>query len=353
MNKLAVLMIVSAGITASHAVPTFAQSPPRLFPRRGQSNNVYSPNPAFAPPVLPPRTRVVVDARGNQFLAVEHFVSVWDPSRGRWILQSTQELRTPATNQSRPPVTNQSASGTNQIGRSTPPGHAAPATNQSRPPVTHRSAMGTNQIGRPTPPSFAAQGTSQIGQSAAQGTNKTKPTIHPELTAAQGTNQIGQSAAQGTNKTKPTIHPELTAAQGTNQIGQPANANNAPLQPQAGAVAMGTNAFGQPSNANNPPQAPVTAGPQPLYAANLGIYYDRVRYENGTFGARLTSAPVPGKPASALPLDTNDVIFLLNDQRFTKSDDLLNHFGQTTVGYIDSSTNTTQSGTITLPPQGS
>jgi len=118
-------------------------------------------------------------------------------------------------------------------------------------------------------------------------------------------------------------------------------------------VAVGASAAGQPTDASTPSQQPVPTGPQPLYAANLGVYYVQVRYDNGTFGAGLTSAPVAGKPASTLPLDANDVIFLLNDQRFTTPDDLLNHFGQTTVGYIDSSTNTAQSGTITLPPQGS
>ncbi len=39
--------------------------------------------------------------------------------------------------------------------------------------------------------------------------------------------------------------------------------------------------------------------------------------------------------------------------RQANPDDLLNFFGQTTVGYIDWSTTITQSGTITLPPPGS
>jgi len=319
MKKLAVLAIVSAGITVSHAVPTFAQAPGRIFARPGQSSNVYRPNPTFAPPVLPPRNRVMVDSRGNHVLAVEQFVSVWDPRRGRWILQSNQELRTPATNQSRPAVDSSvtTAHWTNRTELTTHKQHAMP------------------------------QGPNQVAQPAGQGTKPTRPTIHPELTSGLGTNSIGQPTSSNSAQPMPPSSP--AGAQGTSAVGQPANSNGAqPMNPGSPAVALGTSAIGQPTIASNPPLVPAPNGPQPLYAANLGIYYQPVRYDDGTFGAKLTSAPVPGKPAATLPIDTDDVIFLLNDQRFTKSDDLLNHFGQTTVGYIDSSTNTTQSGTIAI-----
>ncbi len=73
-----------------------------------------------------------------------------------------------------------------------------------------------------------------------------------------------------------------------------------------------------PTVASNPSRGPVVTEPQPLYAANLGIYYLQVPYDNGTFGARLTRAPVKGKPAAMLTIDTNDVVFLLNDQAVQK-----------------------------------
>jgi hypothetical protein len=304
MNKLAVLAIVLAGITASNAMPAFAQAPRRFFPRSGQSNNVYRPNPIFAPSVVQPSgTRVVVDARGNRYVAAERFVPVWDQRQGRWVLGRTQEYR------GLPPF-------------------------QSRPPV-------------------------DLQTSKAQWTTPKQPTIHDEFGAALGTNQIGQPASQATAPTGTGIHEGIGAAQGTNQIGQPTNTGNSLLQPplQSQALAPATliaaSAPGQPTYRSSLSPLPVTATPEPLYAANLGIYYQPVPYDNGTFGARLTSAPVPGKPASTLPLDADDVVFLLNDQRFTNPDDLHNHFGQTTVGYIDSSTKSTQSGTITLPPRGS
>ena len=326
MNKLAVLAIVSAGITVSSAIPASAQATQRIFPRPGQANNVSRPNPIYAPSIPPARSSVVVDARGNRYVAEERFVSVWDQRQGRWVLGRTQEYRGLPPFQSRPPVDLQSSK--------------AQWTTATKPTIQDRI--------RP------AQRTNEIVQPATQGTTATKPTIHDQIGAAQGTNQIGQSGVQGTAPTGPTIHDQIGAAQGTNQIGQPINASYSSLQPQslAPGVAIAASAPGQPTNAGNLSPPPATAGPQPFYATNLGIYYLPVPYDDGTFGLRLTSEPVPGKPASTLPLDTDDVVFLLNDQRFKNSDDLLNHFGQTTGGYIDSSTKSTQSGTITLPPRG-
>ena len=298
MNKLAVLAILAAGITASHAGPTFAQYPRRFFPRSGQSNNVYRPNPVYAPMSPPARASFVVDARGNRYAVAEPIVSVLDQRRGRWVLGRNQEYRGVGTIQSQP------------------------------------------QINLQTP--------------NAKGTTPARPPIREEIGAAHGTNQIGQPAAQGTASTGPTINGDLGTTQATNQIGQPLSSNSTALQFQAlaPAMAIATTAPAQTSNVGRLPPTPGTAGTQHFYAANLGIYYQPVHYDDGTFGARLTGAPVPGTPASTLPLDTNDIVFLLNEQRFTTSDDLVKHFGPTTVGYIDSSTRSTQSGAITLPPRG-
>src|SRR3954453_19294543 len=104
MNKIALVAIVSAGFVASHAGPTFAQSPRRWVPRPGQSYNVYRPNPAVAQSVPLLQRRTVVDARGNRFVAAERFVSVWDPSQGRWVLRRTWDYSAQETNQARPLV---------------------------------------------------------------------------------------------------------------------------------------------------------------------------------------------------------------------------------------------------------
>jgi hypothetical protein len=298
MNKLAVPAILSAGIIANFATATFAQVPRRFFPRSGQTNNVYRPNPNYVPSVPSARSSVVVDSRGNRYVAQERLVQLWDERQGRWTLGRTQEYR------GLPPF-------------------------QTRPPV-------------------------DLQTSKAQWMTPSGPHLHEDIGAARGTNQIGQPAAPGTAPSGTSVHDGIGAAQGTNQIGQANNSGNSPLQSQSltSAAIIAASAPGQLTNSSNLFPQPVAATPQPLYAPNLGIYYVPVPYDDGTFGARLTSAPVPGKPASVLPLDTDDVVFLLNDQRITNSDDLLNHFGQTTVGYIDSSTKSTQTGTIILPPRG-
>jgi hypothetical protein len=98
-----------------------------------------------------------------------------------------------------------------------------------------------------------------------------------------------------------------------------------------------------------PPAPPA----QPLFAANLGIYYLKVPYDNGTFGAKLTSSPVANSPASQLSLDVGDIIFMLDGQRFASPNDLVKHVNRTSVNYIDATTNTQKSGTINIPqPQG-
>ena len=77
----------------------------------------------------------------------------------------------------------------------------------------------------------------------------------------------------------------------------------------------------------------------------------RFRFPDGTFGLRLTRAPLPGSPASQLPLDAGDIIVALDGQRLMNPNDAANHFDQTTVDYVDSGTNTQRSGSITLPSQ--
>jgi membrane-associated protease RseP (regulator of RpoE activity) len=87
-----------------------------------------------------------------------------------------------------------------------------------------------------------------------------------------------------------------------------------------------------------------------MFAGNLGVYYVPMPYSNGTFGLRLTAAPLPGSPASQLPLDAGDVIFALNGQRFSSPNDVVNYSGQAAVSFVDVATNTQQSGNVTLSP---
>jgi hypothetical protein len=328
MKKLAMLALVAAGVTAGNAVPTFAQTQPRYYPRRGQYSypaqpyrNFAPPNRNFAPPTFAPQSRIVNDGRGNQFLHVQRFNSVWDARRGRWTVQATHEVTPhgPTGGNVRPMA---SAKGTHQIGQ---PGSSA-----------------INPTGQPMHvESFNAKGTNQIGQGANQNTGQPLPPLAPA--SALGSNSVGQPISQ----------PAPAVAFGSNALGQPMVGQSLIGQPVTGQLTTNQPLVGQPGIAINQPLVPPApvGEPQPLYAPNLGIFYLPVVYDNGTFGAKLTSAPVAGKPASALPIDTDDVIFLFENQRFKTLDDLLNRVGQTTVGYLDSATNTSQSATITIPPQ--
>lgn len=128
-----------------------------------------------------------------------------------------------------------------------------------------------------------------------------------------------------------------------------------PVTPGAPMVANAGNQFGQPTNAGQGRQSGRPAfeqgGPRPQLARNLGIFFVPIRLGDGTLGLRLTRAPLPGSPASQLPLDAGDIILALDGQRFANPSDVANHFDQTTVDFLDAGTNTLQNGTINLPSQ--
>jgi S1-C subfamily serine protease len=136
---------------------------------------------------------------------------------------------------------------------------------------------------------------------------------------------------------------------------QPPSGEGVPPVAPAPMVANGSNQFGQPTD-SGPGQQPgrpafAQGGPRPQLARNLGIFYVPIRFGDGTLGLRLTRAPLPGSPASQMPLDAGDIIFALDGQQLTNPGDVANHFDQTTVDFIDSGTNTRQNGSINLPSQ--
>ena len=90
--------------------------------------------------------------------------------------------------------------------------------------------------------------------------------------------------------------------------------------------------------------------PQTLFAANLGIQYVTLPYNDGSIGVKLVRRPPPNSPAGQLQLDTNDVIYMLDGQPIFSPEDLRSHVGQTVIDYVDASTGAKQSGTIDLPP---
>jgi PDZ domain len=103
-------------------------------------------------------------------------------------------------------------------------------------------------------------------------------------------------------------------------------------------------------------------GPEPrpgeVYVPHIGIYYEKVLYQGGTFGARLTRNPVVGSPArqfriGAAPqlyyLEKGDTILELDGQTFRTEADVSNHQSETTMRFIDKNTRQVYDGIITLP----
>lgn len=95
---------------------------------------------------------------------------------------------------------------------------------------------------------------------------------------------------------------------------------------------------------------PAGRGPNgETYAANLGIHYETINYDDGTFGARVTRQPEPGSPAASLGFEPGDTIFALDGQRFRRPDDVLAHRYQTSVDFINVRTKAPQSGNLYIP----
>ena len=106
------------------------------------------------------------------------------------------------------------------------------------------------------------------------------------------------------------------------------------------------------------PSPPMRASVQPpgreqgLFAANLGITYVRVPYDNGTFGARLIRDPLPVSPAAQLQLEPGDTILSLNGMRFRTPEDVLAHLAHrqwTLMQFINVRTNRAQWARVYIP----
>ena len=109
------------------------------------------------------------------------------------------------------------------------------------------------------------------------------------------------------------------------------------------------------------PSPPMRVSVQPpgreegLFAANLGITYVRVPYDNGTFGARLIRDPLPGSPAAQLGspvasrLEPGDTIFSLDGMRFRTPEDVLAHRQWTSMQFINVRTNRAQWARVYIP----
>lgn len=94
------------------------------------------------------------------------------------------------------------------------------------------------------------------------------------------------------------------------------------------------------------------------FVPHIGIYYEKVAYDNGTFGARLTRDALPGSATTQLRmgnatqlfrLEKGDTIFEMDGQRFRTDDEVRNHRGETTMRFIDGKSGRTMEASLTLP----
>jgi serine/threonine-protein kinase len=94
------------------------------------------------------------------------------------------------------------------------------------------------------------------------------------------------------------------------------------------------------------------------FVPHIGIYYKKVYYQDGSFGAQLTRDAVPGSPAAQIRsaastqrvrLERGDTIFEIDGQRFRTDEEVRNHRLETTMRLIDRRTGRTIAGSLTLP----
>lgn len=85
---------------------------------------------------------------------------------------------------------------------------------------------------------------------------------------------------------------------------------------------------------------------------NPGGYLQQVPYQQQapvTYGARLSRYPVAGSPCAYLQLEPGDMIVSLDNQPFRGPNDVLSHYGQTSMVFINVRTGQPQTANLNLP----
>jgi S1-C subfamily serine protease len=68
-------------------------------------------------------------------------------------------------------------------------------------------------------------------------------------------------------------------------------------------------------------------------------------------GAKLTRPPEPNSPAAQLELEPGDIIVRLDGMQLNNPNDVLNHFDQTSMVFINVRTGQPQTADVVLPSQ--
>jgi hypothetical protein len=99
-----------------------------------------------------------------------------------------------------------------------------------------------------------------------------------------------------------------------------------------------------------PPYTPLPdTVPAEQYAANLRMHYQLTPNGDGTFGARLSRNAYPGTPVGTIGLERGDTILKIDGQPIRKPEDILAHYGRTTLEFINIRTGQTATNVIQLP----
>jgi hypothetical protein len=89
--------------------------------------------------------------------------------------------------------------------------------------------------------------------------------------------------------------------------------------------------------------------PQENYAANLGIHYQLIPLRGDSFGVRLSRTALGNTPGAAMRLERGDMIVRLDGQPIRSPDDVLSHFDQTSVEFVNIRTGRIETRIVQLP----
>ena len=99
-----------------------------------------------------------------------------------------------------------------------------------------------------------------------------------------------------------------------------------------------------------PPYTPLPdTVPAEQYAAPFGMHYQLIPNGDDTYGARLSRNASPGTPVGRIGLERGDMLLRIDGQVIRKPEDILAHYGRTTLEFINIRTGQTATEVIQLP----
>jgi len=100
---------------------------------------------------------------------------------------------------------------------------------------------------------------------------------------------------------------------------------------------------------SNDPRQRESFKPSETYASNIGFFYTKVMKGDGTFGARVSRAPMAGTPAATIGLEVGDIVIELDGEKFRSEQNVLEHRYRTTVRLINVRDNRIYDSEVMIP----